>query len=183
VLSLRAGPLFQHGWASLEDFFCVCSLLCLLLAASYDLGRNMLLFARCRSLKVGLYRQNMRAVYCYIWDCIISVGVFLTTISAGPSTMCSTLSLSATHSVVLHIWLMQEKVEVNGPSTHPVWKYLKSACPTCDGEVTWNFKVSGWGQVTESCVASQYVLLPRYQITSRRGDRCRTSRLRTQQSH
>uniref|UniRef100_A0A383VFI9 Glutathione peroxidase n=1 Tax=Tetradesmus obliquus TaxID=3088 RepID=A0A383VFI9_TETOB len=33
-----------------------------------------------------------------------------------------------------------EKVEVNGPGTHPVWKYLKGACPTCDGEVTWNFK-------------------------------------------
>jgi glutathione peroxidase-family protein len=42
---------------------------------------------------------------------------------------------------VWHVWLLQEKVEVNGPSTHPVWKYLKSACPTCDGEVTWNFKV------------------------------------------
>jgi glutathione peroxidase-family protein len=36
---------------------------------------------------------------------------------------------------------LQEKVEVNGPGTHPVWKYLKSACPTCDGDVTWNFKV------------------------------------------
>jgi hypothetical protein len=61
---------------------------------------------------------------------------------------------------VLRVCLLQEKVEVNGPSTHPVWKYLKSACPTCDGEVTWNFKVSSWGQVSESCVASQYVLLP-----------------------
>eukprot|EP00879_Flechtneria_rotunda_P012448 GHRR01012999.1.p1 GENE.GHRR01012999.1~~GHRR01012999.1.p1 ORF type:complete len:213 (+),score=39.60 GHRR01012999.1:57-641(+) len=33
-----------------------------------------------------------------------------------------------------------EKVDVNGPNTHPVWKYLKSGCRNCDGEVTWNFK-------------------------------------------
>eukprot|EP00878_Enallax_costatus_P003376 GHUV01003585.1.p1 GENE.GHUV01003585.1~~GHUV01003585.1.p1 ORF type:complete len:193 (+),score=40.64 GHUV01003585.1:133-711(+) len=33
-----------------------------------------------------------------------------------------------------------EKVDVNGPTTHPVWKYLKSACSTCDGDVPWNFK-------------------------------------------
>lgn len=36
---------------------------------------------------------------------------------------------------------LQEKVDVNGPNTHPVWNYLKGACSTCDGEVPWNFKV------------------------------------------
>lgn len=35
---------------------------------------------------------------------------------------------------------MMEKVDVNGPKTHPVWAYLKSACDTCGGDVTWNFK-------------------------------------------
>lgn len=51
------------------------------------------------------------------------------------------------HSLIVSLtnWLflshLQEKVDVNGPSTHPVWKYLKGACATCDGEVTWNFKV------------------------------------------
>lgn len=30
-------------------------------------------------------------------------------------------------------------MDVNGPKTHPVWKALKGACPTCDGDVGWNF--------------------------------------------
>lgn len=32
---------------------------------------------------------------------------------------------------------MMEKVEVNGPRTHPVFRYLKSR--TTDADVTWNF--------------------------------------------
>lgn len=35
---------------------------------------------------------------------------------------------------------LMEKVDVNGPRTHPVWQYLKSACDSCAGDVTWNFK-------------------------------------------
>ncbi|KIZ00964.1 hypothetical protein MNEG_6998 [Monoraphidium neglectum] len=35
---------------------------------------------------------------------------------------------------------MMEKVDVNGPSTHPVWQYLKGACAGCDGDVDWNFR-------------------------------------------
>ncbi len=33
----------------------------------------------------------------------------------------------------------QEKIDVNGSGTHPVWQWLKGACASCDGEVTWNF--------------------------------------------
>mmetsp|Transcript_4398 Transcript_4398/g.5918 ORF Transcript_4398/g.5918 Transcript_4398/m.5918 type:complete len:97 (+) Transcript_4398:203-493(+) len=36
-------------------------------------------------------------------------------------------------------FLVMEKIEVNGPSTHPVWQYLKSACGSCGGDVSWNF--------------------------------------------
>ena len=32
-----------------------------------------------------------------------------------------------------------EKVDVNGPSTSPVWTYLKGACESCGGDVGWNF--------------------------------------------
>ncbi|KAI8464956.1 MAG: glutathione peroxidase [Monoraphidium minutum] len=35
---------------------------------------------------------------------------------------------------------MMEKVDVNGPSTHPVWSYLKGACTDCSGDVDWNFR-------------------------------------------
>ena len=31
---------------------------------------------------------------------------------------------------------MMDKIDVNGPNTHPVWAYLKSQHP---GDVSWNF--------------------------------------------
>eukprot|EP01024_Parvocaulis_polyphysoides_P022421 TRINITY_DN20764_c1_g1_i1.p1 TRINITY_DN20764_c1_g1~~TRINITY_DN20764_c1_g1_i1.p1 ORF type:complete len:195 (+),score=31.74 TRINITY_DN20764_c1_g1_i1:91-675(+) len=34
---------------------------------------------------------------------------------------------------------MMDKINVNGPKTSPVWKYLKQACDTCSGDVRWNF--------------------------------------------
>lgn len=69
-------------------------------------------------------------------DCCL---LLLTSSSQAPALFNMLLS---TASTAWH-WPLQEKVEVNGPGTHPVWKYLKGACPTCDGEVTWNFKVGG----------------------------------------
>eukprot|EP01024_Parvocaulis_polyphysoides_P028774 TRINITY_DN25980_c0_g1_i1.p1 TRINITY_DN25980_c0_g1~~TRINITY_DN25980_c0_g1_i1.p1 ORF type:complete len:194 (-),score=15.07 TRINITY_DN25980_c0_g1_i1:165-746(-) len=34
---------------------------------------------------------------------------------------------------------MMDKIDVNGPNTSPVWKYIKGACETCAGDVRWNF--------------------------------------------
>ena len=34
---------------------------------------------------------------------------------------------------------MMDKIDVNGPNTHPVWAYLKSQHP---GDVSWNFAPS-----------------------------------------
>eukprot|EP01025_Chloroclados_australasicus_P060672 TRINITY_DN7801_c2_g1_i4.p2 TRINITY_DN7801_c2_g1~~TRINITY_DN7801_c2_g1_i4.p2 ORF type:complete len:189 (+),score=20.66 TRINITY_DN7801_c2_g1_i4:1008-1574(+) len=34
---------------------------------------------------------------------------------------------------------VMDKIDVNGQNTSPVWKYLKSACDTCAGDVRWNF--------------------------------------------
>lgn len=42
--------------------------------------------------------------------------------------------------------LLQEKIDVNGPKTHPVYQYLKGACSNCSGDVRWNFagKLRSW---------------------------------------
>lgn len=37
------------------------------------------------------------------------------------------------------LFLLQEKIDVNGPKTHPVYQYLKGACSNCSGDVRWNF--------------------------------------------
>ena len=34
---------------------------------------------------------------------------------------------------------MQAKVEVNGPSSSPVYQHLKAACDSCGGDIPWNF--------------------------------------------
>eukprot|EP00898_Chlorokybus_atmophyticus_P003974 jgi/Chlat1/4578/Chrsp290S00321 len=36
-------------------------------------------------------------------------------------------------------FLLMDKVDVNGPKTSEVYKYLKGACETCSGDVRWNF--------------------------------------------
>jgi hypothetical protein len=40
---------------------------------------------------------------------------------------------------MLGLLLLQEKIDVNGPNTHPVYQYLKGACSNCSGDVRWNF--------------------------------------------
>lgn len=46
---------------------------------------------------------------------------------------------------------LQDKVEVNGPATHPVYEFLKGSCESCSGEVSWNFAAKFI--VDKSCVS------------------------------
>jgi glutathione peroxidase-family protein len=56
-------------------------------------------------------------------------------------------------TIQLHRHHPQEKIDVNGPNTHPVYQYLKGACASCAGDVTWNFSaffvISRKGEVVE----------------------------------
>lgn len=52
---------------------------------------------------------------------------------------------------------MMEKIDVNGPKTHPVYQYLKGACSNCSGDVRWNF-------------AAKFIIDKKGNVVERNGD-------------